>query len=354
MVKMSKPLEYYFENGTHVIFNKYTIDIMGVIRNVKTGQVIATHTNGSYEICHVYMDNSKRRGIRICRAMASTYHGKPPTLAHTADHKDKNTDNDTDDNIRWLDKSGQIKNRVMSDTNKSAIIVVKDEIEKTVDEWVEHLKDQKNHLCHEYTNSMIQHYAQKKQHGFSYKEYPNLPGEIWKKIQGSKNTKGHWEISNMNRVKYITKHAENVLSGDRLSLMNTGYPKIRFDNKNWLCHIISFMTFFPEEYASKKTEEMVLHEDDDKLDFRPHKLRLGTRSENTLDSYSNGKYDNTKSSRSRCASYINGVFEKEHESQSDAAKYLKTIDYEKASGSAVNNVLKGVQKTAYDRVWKSI
>ena len=351
---MSKPLEYDFEDGTHVNFNKYTIDTSGIVRNIKTRQVMATHNNGGYETCHVYMDNGKRRGIRICRAMASTYRGKPPMLAHTADHKDKNTDNDTDDNIRWLDKSGQVKNRAMSDTNKSALIVVKDDIEKTAKEWVEFLRYIKNHMGREFTESMISHYAQRKYHGFAYKEYPDLQGEVWKKIQGSKNTKGHWEISNMNRVKYTTKHAENVLSGDRLSLMNTGYPKIRFDNKNWLCHIISFMTFFPEEYASKKTEEIVLHEDDDKLDFRPHKLRLGTRSQNSSDAYDNGCYDGTKSARMACASYINGVFEKEHKSQRDAAKYLKTLGYDKADMPNINNVLKGKQKTAYDRVWKKV
>jgi hypothetical protein len=39
---------------------------------------------------------------------------------------------------------------------------------------------------------------------------------------------------------------------------------------------------------------MVLHEDDDKEDFRPHKLRLGTRSDNAKDAHDNGKFDSTK------------------------------------------------------------
>ena len=33
---MSKSLEYYSEDGTHVIFDKYTIDVNGVVRNTKT------------------------------------------------------------------------------------------------------------------------------------------------------------------------------------------------------------------------------------------------------------------------------------------------------------------------------
>lgn len=28
---MSTPLEYYFEDESHVIFNKYTIDTLGVV-----------------------------------------------------------------------------------------------------------------------------------------------------------------------------------------------------------------------------------------------------------------------------------------------------------------------------------
>lgn len=67
---------------------------------------------------------------------------------------------------------------------------------------------------------------------------------------------------------------------------------------------------------------MVLHEDDDKLDFRPHKLRLGTSSQNSRDAYNNGK----QSERVKCASYIDGVLEKEHLSQSDALrKHLLVI-----------------------------
>lgn len=114
------------------------------------------------------------------------------------------------------------------------------------------------------------------------------------------------------------------------------------------------MAFFPEMYATKKPEDMVLHEDDDKLDFRPHKLRLGTQSKNIIDAYNNGKYDGKKSARMICASYINNVLEKRHKSQSDAVLYLKINGYPKANVSGVCMALSGFRKTAYDRTWKIV
>jgi hypothetical protein len=351
MVKMSKPLEYYFENGTHVIFNKYTIE-NGVIKNVKGESMAYNQNTKKYNRCGVIGDNGKQRNIYVGRAIASSFLGPPPSPEYTADHIDRNPENDTNTNIRWATRSEQNVNQDRSETLKTVHIVIKDGVEKTLKEWVEHLKDEKNPFDRGYTNSMIKYYAQTKQFGFSYKEYPDLSNETWREIIDSKNNQGYWEISDMNRMKYVTKFADNILSGNRFRLNSSGYPIIKINGKQWSCHILSFMTFFPEEYANKNPDELVLHEDDDKMDFRPHKLRLGTQSENSIDAHNNGKYDGKKSMRMRCASYINGVFEKEHESQIDAAKYLKINGHSKADPSKIGLVLSGDRKTAYGRVWK--
>ena len=349
---MIDSLNYYFEDGTHIKFNKYTIE-NGVIKNKKGKSLAYSKNKAGYNICSLSEDSGKRRTIFVGRAIASSIHGPPPTLTHTADHIDRNPDNDTDENIRWLCRAGQRDNQDRSETQKSAVIIVRNGLEKTAREWVDHLKEEKNPFDREYTMQMILYYASKKRHGFSYKKYPDLPEEVWKKISGSDNTQGRWEISNMNRVKYVTKYAENVLSEERLFLKNE-YPAIRFNDKQLYCHIASFMAFFPEEYASKKPDEIVLHESDDKMDFRPHKLRLGTQSQNRTDAYDNGKHDGTKTARAACASYINDVLEKEHNSQTDAAKYLNAIGYDKADRSKIGLVLSGDRNTAYGRTWKLI
>jgi len=357
-VNKMKTLEYYFmRKGVleHVIFNKYTIDENGVIKNNKTDKSLSYSTNkGGYKLCSAQNETGKQSKLIISRAIASTFIGPPPTAEHTADHKDRDRNNDTLDNVRWLDAPGQKSNRDMPDTFNSAFIITKCGHEKTATQWEDYLKDQKNHMGRNYTKGMIITYAQKKKHEFSYKEYPDTPGEIWKEVKNSKNGRGgYWKISNMNRVKYVTKFAENVFSGERIGLSN-GYPTIVINRKNWRCHILSFMTFFPEEYDRKKTNENVLHEDDDRMDFRPHKLLLGTQSVNGKQAHSNGCYNGTKSERVVCVSYVNGVFEKEHESQDDAVKYLKSLDYAKASKRGIGNVLCGDREIAYGRTWKRV
>lgn len=354
------PLKYYYvKNNTTelIVFNKYSFDNGIVVNKTTQNSVRYSKNKAGYNKCTVFEDDGKPRTILIGRAIASTFCGPPPTPQHTADHKDKNRENDTIDNIHWLCKPGQRINQVRPETHKSAFIIVKDGIEKTAHEWVEYFEDDTNHLKRVYTKSMIAHYAQRKHNGFSYKEYPDLPGEVWKTVLDSENKKGRWEISNMCRVKYITNYAENVFSRDRLGL-DKGYPIVSFNGKSRYCHILAFMTFFPEEYAAKKPDEIILHEDDDKLDFHPHKLRLGSNSENITDSYNNGKRNDAKTSRMKCESWINDELEKIYESQSDAVRYLKNQGYEKADNGAIYKALKAYKDgkviMRYDRTWKLV
>ena len=103
---------------------------------------------------------------------------------------------------------------------------------------------------------------------------------------------------------------------------------------------------------------MVLHENDDKLDFSPNKLRLGTGSENAADSYKNGKRDGTKTAWMKCTSYIDDVFEKHYESQSDAVRYLKTQGYLRASYAHISKALAAYKDgkviVRYGRTWKLV
>lgn len=353
---MSKTLGYYFYDGSYISFDNYIIDTNGVISNNISGKVLTTQKKGKYNTCSVYDTDGKKRDIRICRAIASTFIGLPPSPKHTADHIDRDTNNDTLGNIRWVCKTGQTRNRVMPKKYKIAFIVVKDGDEKTGKEWAKYLKKDENPFGREYTRNMILHYAERKQFGFSYKEYSELSGEVWKSVVFPDKKKTSWEISNMNRVKYVTKNAEHVMSGKCIGLSDAGYPTIRIGNKQWGCHVLSFMAFFPEEYASKNQIENVLHINDDKLDFRPHNLRLGTQSDNTKDAHDNGKYDGKKSARMKCASYINGVFEKEYGSQTDAVRYLKSKGFDKVSrgeiGRALESYRRGKISTRYERTWK--
>jgi hypothetical protein len=238
----------------------------------------------------------------------------------------------------------------MPSANKSAFIVVNGGVEKTVKEWVEALKDETNQRGSRYTKSVIEKYATQEKFGFRYKKFENLPEEEWKFLDGSKNHKGEWYISTEGRIKYKTKYAENVLSAECLCTHN-GYPTISFGKKILYCHILSFKTFYPEKYAAKKDDDEILHINDDKLDFRPTMLYLGSKTQNRLDAYNNGSYDNTKIARKPVVSYVDGVLEKEHESLSSAIKYLKDNGFPSASATNVGSVV-GENKIRYGRTWE--
>lgn len=339
-----KTLEYYSESGEYFVCNKYTIDTAGIIRNTNTGKVLKSSLIGKYHNVTIQTATG-RRAVRINRAVASSFLGKPPTSSHTADHIDRNTNNNCLENIRWLCKSGQINNQKRPEVYKSVFIIVKNGEEKTVKEWAA-----KEKVC----ESTIFNYIQSQKNGYAYKEYSDLEGELWKPIEGSENSHGRWEISNINRVKYITKHATNVLWGERLCINEQGYPIIYINKKNMKCHILAFRAFYPDLWEAKDPDEIVLHKHDDKKDFRPENLRLGTQKENIKDAHDNDKYAGKSSMRMRCASYINGVLEKEHVSQNDAVMYLRSKGLPRAKQGGISNALTGKCKIAYGRTWTKV
>ncbi|ABT16916.1 hypothetical protein ATCV1_Z782L [Acanthocystis turfacea chlorella virus 1] len=345
-------LQYYWADGTHTTFSDYDINENGIITNVKINQVMSRiKTADGYNRVAVRHEGNPRN-VLVGRALASTFIGKPQTLEHTVDHIDKNRENDVLKNIIWEDKSGQRWNQGRPSDYKTAFIIVKNEVEHTVSEWTEHLKNETNPYGGEYTAKTIRHYARRQQYEFRYKQFPNLRGEVWKFVPGSKNSKGEWFISNKNRVKYKTRYAENVLTVDQMTKQN-GYPVIGINGKQWKCHELAMMTFRPNEYAAKDHCDIILHKNDDKTDFNPFRLRWGTPPENTTDAYNNGKYDGTKSARKPVASYVNDVLETEHISIRGAARYLRDNGYLTACQENVRDALKN-GGTRYGRTWKLV
>jgi hypothetical protein len=156
----------------------------------------------------------------------------------------------------------------------------------------------------------------------------------------------------MNRMKYKSTYAENVMTTAQLH-KNDGYPEVRINGKNWSCHELSFMTFRPNEYAAKLLGDIILHKNDEKLDFNPFRLRWGTQTDNHIDAHKNGKYDGTKSAQKPVASYMVGVIEQEHVSISNAADYLRANGYPKATPGGVSDALK-YNVSRYGRTWKII
>jgi hypothetical protein len=347
------PLQYYYSDGRHIIFDKYEIDMFGNIFNKKTEKRLRYYKSGVYDMTNVQDSKGKQCGILVARAVVSTFHGKPPSLEHTAEHIDcTNKNNDIVCELTWMNPSGQAKNRNQVEDLLTAYVIVRDNIEMMNKEWVKYLEKEKNSRGRQYTTDVIKDYAQRKSNGFSYKIYDNLPNEIWYKVINSENKMGYLEISDKNRIARVTTHARNVIDATRFGF-NGKYPKIIINGNHRYLHDVAFETFYPEEYAKKLPTDMILHKFDDKLDFRPHILYIGDKSKNGIDAHDNGCYDGTISARMSCCSYIDGVFEKHHDSQHAAMKYLRSNGYLKASRSHISEALKSKQVLVrYGRTWK--
>ncbi|AGE58940.1 hypothetical protein FK949_gp185 [Paramecium bursaria Chlorella virus NYs1] len=314
---------YFKSDGTFEIFDDYTIDTNRVVERKDRKKDPTSRILNGYMYVSI-RKNNERYSRSLARAMLSTFLGPPPDLTFTADHiiSERKLDDDLS-NLRWLDQSGQVKNRITSETLRSARLITNDLFsgdELTAKEWTElYMKPDGT----KYSHKTISRLAQYKQNGFSYKTYGDLDDEEWKLV-GNPN-ENHVEISNKNRVKDVTFSSsgreEHVLTAEELSLMS-GYPSKKIDGVNHLVHILVFQLWYTNEWKNKKSGEMVLHKHDNRLDFRPENLYLGTSSKNGIDAHDNGKRDGTKSARQACIAYKDDEIVEEFKSLRDAARYL--------------------------------
>ncbi|ABU44351.1 hypothetical protein AR158_C806L [Paramecium bursaria Chlorella virus AR158] len=318
-------MRYFKDDGTFEIFDDYTIDTNRVVERKDGGKSPTPYEQNGYLRVNV-RKNRKSYARRLCRAMLSTFLGPPPDVTFTADHIESERKLDDDlSNLRWLDQSGQNNNRIMSETRSSARIIVNDlfpDDELTAKEWCELLTKPDGK---KYRHRTVKDWAQYKKNGFSYKTYEKIDDEEWK-IVGDPD-KNHVEVSNKNRVKDVTfsesgYREEHVLTAEKLSLKN-GYPSKRIDGIDHKIHILVFQLWYPDLWANRKPDDMVLHKHDNRLDFRPENLRLGTASDNGKDSHDNGKYNGKKSARQPCIAYKDDEVVEEFKSLSDAARYLE-------------------------------
>jgi hypothetical protein len=246
--------------------------------------------------------------------------------------------------LRWADKSDQSLNQFKQETRNDAFIVVHNGEEATVNEWAErtgvHPDTIRNRTQNVYNIE------------WSYKIYNDLPSEIWKDVEGSKNRKGWWMVSIFGRVAYHTKNTRKVYSPDELSTLS-GYPIIGINGKQRTVHSVILQTFRRKEYDAMKKGEMVLHENDDKMDCRIDKLRVGNRSQNARDAHDNGKYDGTKTARRPCVAR-KGDESHPFDSIAEAVEWLRANTcYEKADKTSISACLNGKRKTAYGYIWST-
>jgi hypothetical protein len=121
-----------------------------------------------------------------------------------------------------------------------------------------------------------------------------------------------------------------------------------------MVHLVVFQTFRNKEYKAMKSDEMILHKNDDRMDCRIDELRVGTASQNGRDAHDNGKHDGTKTARRPCVAHKGDWSSPPFKSLMDAVKWLQaTTQYKNATKSNIIHCLNERQKTAYGFTWSS-
>lgn len=117
-------------------------------------------------------------------------------------------------------------------------------------------------------------------------------------------------------------------------------------------HILVFKSFYPLTYTNTL---QICHFDDNPLNANLLNLYLGSKSDNGIDAYNNGKYDNTKSARIPCIGVNKKTDERfEFKSLAEAESWLRDNDELKASFTHISMCINGTQKSAYGFTWHSI
>jgi hypothetical protein len=348
---------YFTDDGHLEIFDDYTLDSNKVLERIDGTRSPTPRKQHGYFFVDV-SKNRKQHGRRLCRAMLSTFLGPPPNMSYTVDHIESKRKLDDDlSNLRWLNKSGQMKNRNMPETIKSARIIVNELFpgdELTAKEWTQLLMKPDGM---KYKHCTFLNWAQNKENGFSYKYYDDLDDEEWKLVGDP--DKNHVEISNKCRIKDVTfsefGREEHVLTAEQLCLQGV-YPKKKINGEDRLVHVLVFQLWYPEEWVNKKPTEMVLHKHDDPLDFRPENLRLGTPSNNGTDAHDNGKFYGKQTARRPCIAYDEDVEIYKFKSLSDAARYLVKNIIDLKFNTAISDIRNALNKDKEYQgfTWKTV
>ena len=99
------------EGSTYTDVYKYQISQFGNIRNKNTKQLLYQHLNTTgYKVITLQLDNNTAKSFRVNRLMALTFHENPNNKP-VVDHKDRDTQNNHVDNLRWATYKENANNR---------------------------------------------------------------------------------------------------------------------------------------------------------------------------------------------------------------------------------------------------
>lgn len=102
-----------FKSLTPLGFSKYGLSKDGRVKAFKSGytSIGSVDKAGYWYFTMSHDEKGRNTKIRVSVALLTIYHGPRPSDKHTADHIDRDPDNNELSNLRWLNSSEQIRNQ---------------------------------------------------------------------------------------------------------------------------------------------------------------------------------------------------------------------------------------------------
>jgi len=99
-------------------FENYTINILGEIKNIKTGNILKQSIDGKGYYKIKLSQNNIKKTLNIHRLLAQHFIPNPENKA-IVDHKDNNIKNNSIDNLRWCSRQQNAQNSVKQKNTSS-------------------------------------------------------------------------------------------------------------------------------------------------------------------------------------------------------------------------------------------
>ena len=323
---MFKTVEYFSDDGAHLILDKYETDCQ-VVRKKTTKRNVKIHTSKKgYQFVPLYAnkESKKSRNFLLHRLFASTFYGKPEHPSFTPNHKNRIKGDNRVDNLEWASKKEQVEDRNEYEQPNMRIPIVRVD-SRGNETYFDGSYDAAKRTSH--TRSSIREWCYKHRkcmakdvyggrYTWKFADTPeDLPGENWKFVEGEKKA-----VSQFGRV---LVHMNEFYTSKRYAKEYTsegGYPAISVNGKMKFIHVL-----VAEQFIDNPENKPIVNHIDrmDTENASVANLEWATASENTLHAYDNGAFDGTTSARMAIrAVKLDTGEEFKFSSQHEAAKVL--------------------------------
>lgn len=96
----------------------YEVSNLGRIRRISdaigtfNGRVLSLKVkDGIYRVCCLYRSPSDHKSFRVCRIVAKSFHGEPPSKNSQVNHKNGIKNDDRAENLEWVTPSENVRHR---------------------------------------------------------------------------------------------------------------------------------------------------------------------------------------------------------------------------------------------------